>query len=254
MHRMSVDQYACFLDLEPQLAQAGVRRLRPGDLNERQKQFVAQFFQDEIASVLTPMGVVSGPGFPLLGNQMLHVAVRLNPPPGEAAMRFAIIPLGRSLGRFVTLPSERGSSLILLEDVVAMHVDRFFPGESIAHCAAFRITRNADLSIRDDIAHDLMAEIEEILDERKLGDCVRLELAADADPQTVAFLSQKSPSGSKRATFTRFPVRWIWLPSCGWPTWMALTILNTSPGRHEFRLMSIWERGCSTSSPAKTCC
>lgn len=190
VHRMSADQYTCFLDLEPQLAQAGVRRLRPVELTERQKQFAAQFFQDEIASVLTPMAVATGPAFPLLGNQMLHVAVRLAPAPGETAMRFAIIPLGRSLGRFVTLPSERGSSLLLLEDVIAMHVDRFFPGESVAHCAAFRITRNADLSIRDDIAHDLMAEIEEILDERKLGDCVRLELSGDADPQTVAFLSQ----------------------------------------------------------------
>ncbi len=190
VHRMSADQYACFLDLEPQLAQAGVRRLRAADLSDRQKQVTAQFFQDEIASVLTPMAVVAGPEFPLLGNQMLHVAVRLDPRPGETAMRFAIIPLGRSLGRFVTLPSERGYSFILLEDVVALHVGRFFPGESIAHCAAFRITRNADLSIRDDIAHDLMAEIEEVLDERKLGACVRLELSADADPQTVAFLRQ----------------------------------------------------------------
>ena len=113
-----------------------MRRLRPADLNERQKQAAAQFFQEEIASVLTPMAVVAGPEFPLLGNQMVHVAVRLDPRPGETAMRFAIIPLGRSLGRFVTLPSERGSSMILLEDVVALHVDRFFPGESVAHSAA----------------------------------------------------------------------------------------------------------------------
>ncbi|HEX4070888.1 MAG TPA: polyphosphate kinase 1, partial [Planctomycetaceae bacterium] len=190
VHRMSADQYACFLDLEPQLAQAGVRLIRGADFSERQKQAAAQFFQDEIASVLTPMAVAPGPGFPLLGNQMLHVAVRLDPRPGETAMRFAIIPLGRSLGRFVTLPAERGSSFALLEEVVALHVGRFFPGESLAHSAAFRITRNADLSIRDDIAHDLMAEIEEILDERKLGDCVRLEVSADADPQTVDFLRQ----------------------------------------------------------------
>jgi polyphosphate kinase len=190
VHRMSGDQYQCFLQLDPQLAQAGVRRLRVPDLNERQKQVVAQFFLDEVASVLTPMAVVAGPEFPLLGNQMLHLAVRLDPRQDESGMRFAIIPLGRSLGRFVTLPSEGGYSFILLEDVVAAHVARFFPGESVAHCAAFRITRNADLSIRDDIAHDLMAEIEEILDERKLGACVRLELSSEADAETVAFLRQ----------------------------------------------------------------
>ena len=190
VHRMSADQYACFLDLEPQLAQAGVRLIRGADFSERQKQAAAQFFQDEIASVLTPMAVAPGPGFPLLGNQMLHVAVRLDPRPGETAMRFAIIPLGRSLGRFVTLPAERGSSFSFARGRRGLHVGRFFPGESIAHSAAFRITRNADLSIRDDIAHDLMAEIEEVLDERKLGDCVRLEVSADADPQTVDFLRQ----------------------------------------------------------------
>ena len=77
-----------------------------------------------------------------------------------------------------------------MEDLVALHVGRFFPGETIAHCVAFRITRNADLSIRDDIAHDLLAEIEEVLDERKLGACVRLEISADADPQITAFLRQ----------------------------------------------------------------
>ena len=135
------------------------------------------------------MAVVAGPEFPLLGNQMLHVAVRLEPRPGETEMRFAIIPLGRSLGRFVTLPV--GARIFVhLAGRRRRGARRTgsFPGRSVAHCAAFRITRNADLSIRDDIAHDLMAEIEEILDERKLGDCVRLELSADADPETVAFL------------------------------------------------------------------
>jgi len=190
-HGMTGEQYNCFLsDLEPQLAEAGVRRMRVADLSDRQKQAAAQFFQDEAASVLTPMAVTAGPEFPLLVNQVLHAAVRLEPRPGESEMRFAIIPLGRSLARFVTLPADRGYSFILLEDLVAAHVERFFPGEKVAHCAAFRITRNADLSIRDDIVHDLMAEIEEILDERKLGDCVRLEISADADPETVSFLRQ----------------------------------------------------------------
>src|SRR5580704_3662892 len=87
VHRMSAEQYACFLDLEPQLAQAGVRLVRGADFSERQKQSALQFFQDEIASVLTPMAVEPGPSFPLLGNQMLHVAVRLDPRPGETAMR-----------------------------------------------------------------------------------------------------------------------------------------------------------------------
>ena len=191
VHKMTADQYECFLSqLEPQLTQAGVRRLRVADLNDWQTDVVGQLFQDEIASVLTPMAVVAGPEFPLLSNQMLYVAVRLEPRPEEKQMRFAIIPLGRSLGRVVTLPSDRGYSYILLEDVVAAAHRTVLPGESVAHCATFRITRNADVGVRDDFAIDLMAEIEELLDDRKLGDCVRLEISAEADAQTVAFLRE----------------------------------------------------------------
>ncbi len=160
-------------------------------LNERQKQVVAQFFQDEIASVLTPMAVAPGPGFPLLGNQMLHVAVRLDPRPGETAMRFAIIPLGRSLGRFVTLPSERGSSFASCSRTSSPCTSagsfraRASPTAPRFASPAMPTFRSATTS-----RTILMAEIEEILDERKLGDCVRLEVSADADPQTVDFLSQ----------------------------------------------------------------
>jgi polyphosphate kinase len=191
VHSMTGDQYRCFLEeLEPQLAQAGARRLSASDLNDRQKQVVDQFFNDEVASVLTPMAVDQGIEFPLLPHQMLHVAVRLSPSEGEARSRFAIIPLGRSLGRFVTLPSDRGYCYILLEDVVAAEAQHFFPGEGVVHCAPFRITRNADITVRDDLVHDLLSEIEEVLDERKLGNCVRLEIAAQADAETVAFLRQ----------------------------------------------------------------
>ncbi len=193
VHRMAGDQYQLVQleELEPQLTwQGGVRRLTASDLSERQKQAVDQFFSDEVASVLTPMAVDESLEFPLLPHQMLHVAVRLLPRDGESRSRFAIIPLGRSLSRFVTLPSDRGYCYILLEDVVAAQAERFFPGEGVVHCAPFRITRNADIAVRDDLVHDLLSEIEEVLDERKLGNCVRLEIAAEADAETVAFLRQ----------------------------------------------------------------
>src|SRR5580704_6128130 len=191
VHRMTGDQYRCFLEgIEPQLAQAGVRRLNAADLNDRQKQVVNQFFNDEISSVLTPMAVDQSLEFPLLPHLTLHMAVRLSPRDGETQSRFAIIPLGRSLGRFVTLPSDRGYCYILLEDILAAEIEMFFPGEGVVHCAPFRITRNADIAVRDDLVHDLLQEIEEVLDERRLGSCVRLEIAAQADAETVAFLRQ----------------------------------------------------------------
>jgi polyphosphate kinase len=189
VHRMTGDQYRCFLEeLEPQLTQAGMRRLAASDLNDRQKQVVDQFFGDEVASVLTPMAIDDSLDFPLLPHQMLHVAVRLTSRDGETQSRFAIIPIGRSLSRFVTLPSDRGYCYILLEDIVAAEAEQFFPGEGVVHSAPFRITRNADIAVRDDLVHNLLQEIEEVLDDRKLGNCVRLEVAAGADAETVAFL------------------------------------------------------------------
>lgn len=190
-HRMTADQHRCYLKyLEPGLATAGIRRARSTELNERQKKFLEQTFNDEISAVLTPMAVGPDAAFPLLQNQTLNVCVRLAPVADDNAPRFAIIPFGRSTSRFITLPSEGGYAFILLEDVVGMYADRFFPGEAVQECVPFRITRNADLSIREDLASDLLEEMEEILDARKEGNCVRLEIADHATKVLQQFLER----------------------------------------------------------------
>jgi polyphosphate kinase len=122
---------------------------------------------------------------------MLHVCVQLAPDAtSEGKPRFAIVPLGRALPRFFTLGADRGYSYILLEDVVGTFIGRFFSGEKVLGHAPFRITRNADFSLRDDLAADLLAGMEDILSARKRGDCVRLEIDAAADKSLLAYLSQ----------------------------------------------------------------
>jgi len=191
IHRMADDQYACWLDeLEPALAAAGIKRARPSLLSERQAKTLELMFDEEIFAILTPQAVASPADFPLLGNQTLNVCVQLKPAAGTTEPRFAIIPFGRHSARFITLPSDGGYEFILLEDVVAKYAEKFFPGEEIVECVPFRITRNADFSLRDDLAADLMAEMEEILVARRQGDCVRLEVAATVTPTTLAFLQQ----------------------------------------------------------------
>jgi polyphosphate kinase len=189
-HAMLRDQYACFSEeIEPQLTEAGIRRLRGSELNERQTRVIEQIFESEISSVLTPMAVTDRSDFPPLPNQTLNVLVRLKPAPdSEGASRFAVIPFGRSVSRFLTLSADRGYSYILFEDVVARLVNRFFAGEEILECVPFRITRNADLSIREDNASDLMAGMTAILNARKRSDCVRLEIAQGASAVSLGFL------------------------------------------------------------------
>jgi polyphosphate kinase len=190
-HAMVKQQYACYTDLEAKLAEAGVRRVRAADLTVRRSRAVEQVFESEIFSVLTPMAVRPDERVPLLVNQTLHVCVQLAPSEDNPDQpRRAIIPLGRALPRFFTLSADRGYSYVLLEDLVTKFIGRFFPGEKVAAQAVFRITRNADFTLRDDLAVDLLAGMEGILSARKRGECVRLEIDAAAGPELTDFLTQ----------------------------------------------------------------
>ena len=211
VHQMVADQYACFNgQVEPTLAEAGLRRMRPADLNERQWLLMEQIFESEIYPIYTPQAVPTPAEFPLLPGLSLNICVQLAPksapsstpePSGAveqnpthqsvaetAAPRFAVIPLGRSPRRFFTVPSERGYAYILIEDLVRLFVSRFFPQETIVDCAPFRITRNADLSFREDQAADLLTGMTELLTRRRQGDSVRLEIAANCSSAMLDFL------------------------------------------------------------------
>jgi polyphosphate kinase len=190
-HQMVTQQQACFAELEQKLTEAGIRRVRGQELTDRQAKSVEQVFESEIFSVLTPRAIRAGDEFPLLVNQMLHVGVQLAPDAtSEGQPRFAIIPLGRTLPRFFTLGADRGYWFVLLEDVVARLLGRFFSGEDVRASAVFRITRNADFTLRDDLALDLLAGMEGVLTARKHGQCVRLEIAADASESVLKFLTE----------------------------------------------------------------
>ena len=262
MHSFADEQYRVYLsELEPALTQAGLRRVRPKELNDRQKKHVHALFDQEIFPVLTPMAVAvllesaagdlapdasadearpakkraskkkaaplaaptipvptrtdgatsvtdapvffpsaDTPSFPPVINQSLSLCVRLAPSVGSIVPRFAIVPFGRSRQRFLTLPSESGFSFILLEDVVGLFLAQLFPGETIEECVPFRITRNADLELREDLAFDLLREMQEIVNARREGACVRLEVA-ESGSQTVREFLQSAVEVSDEWVF-----------------------------------------------------
>lgn len=190
-HRMVEGQYACYLsDIEPGLAQGGVMRRRPGELSDRQLKAAEQIFESEIFSVLTPMAVDSDREFPLLTDRMITLCVRLAPGTEGGESRYALIPFGRAIQRHITLPAIGRYEYILLEDVCAMFIQRFFPGEHVLEVVPFRINRNADLSLREDLAFDLLEEMEEILDQRRQSPCVRLEISQQASLSVLEFLQR----------------------------------------------------------------
>jgi polyphosphate kinase len=219
--RMVDQQYQTLIEkLDPALREAGIERVRLRDATARQWQAVERLFEEEIFPVLSPMIVAADGPFPLLPNLGLCMAVRLIDPQarseaprldshvagGSAAEaadpsqepdesggqeRFALIPLGRAIARLLSLPADSGYRYVLLEELVANQVERFFPGTLIQECVAFRITRNCDISIREDSAADLMRGMTRVLLQRRTADCVRLEIAAHASDALVETLRER---------------------------------------------------------------
>ncbi len=186
---MTADQYRIYLkQLEPHLAEAGIRRRRPGELNDRQIDFVDTVFQEQIQAVLTPIAVHDPTRFPLLFGRTVNVAVQIKGKSETEPFRFAVIPFGRFDLRYITLPSAGGYEFILTEDVITLMAGRFFPGEEIVSTVPFRVTRNADLTVSEDDGADLLAEMEDVLDYRKDSFCTRLEVSDQVTRQVLEFL------------------------------------------------------------------
>jgi len=204
VHTMMEDQYLCFMrDLEPALENAGIRRVSPADLDDGQRAAVTRLFEREAFVVMTPMMVSPDAPFPLLVGQQLVACVELSAALAGSGSRFALIPLGSTLDRIVPLahvplssePSSSGPTAsdneyryMLLEDVVQMHVERFFPGLEVRACTSFRVTRNADMRVQEDSPSDLLSGMQQVLIARKQSACVRLEIAAGTSQSIRDFL------------------------------------------------------------------
>jgi polyphosphate kinase len=187
--QMLEDQYACLGDLEGLLATAGIRRVKVEELTTEDDAFLERLFSNEILPVLTPLAVSPERPLPVLAGLRINLLVRLRPgAEAKEEPQSAVITLPKVLARFITLPVEDGYHFILLEDVVARLAGRLFPGESVLEVAPFRVIRNADMAVREDQAADLLAEMKEVLVERKQSACVRLEVASGASGAAVELL------------------------------------------------------------------
>ena len=228
--RMIEDQYALFLDvLQPQLHEIGIVRLQGSTLNSNQRQVLKQIVEREIVSVLTPMAVGNGIQFPLLANQMLAVCVRLAPsqelqaridselgvnaqggiserPADQPEERYAVIPFGKTLSRFYSLPADPDLGYILLEDAVTAFIEEFFPGEKIAECHPFRITRNAEIEVQEFTPQGLAVNMADVILARTHAECVRLEIEAQASREMVAFLMAETGAEERDVYPLRGPI------------------------------------------------
>ncbi len=186
-HQMLDDQYEIYnKSLLPQLKKAGITLISPDQLTEEEITYLADFFQQEVYPVLTPMAVDASRPFPLILNRSLNIALLMD---REGESSFATVQVPSVLARLVPLPAK--DRFILLEDVIRMHLSELFPKQKIKKTAYYRITRNADMAIHEEDAPDLLKEMEKSIKKRKWGQAVRLEVENKVDPSILQYLQKE---------------------------------------------------------------
>jgi polyphosphate kinase len=197
--QMVAEQQRIYLEeLEPHLAEINIRRRRADALNDRQLAYVETVFQEELQAVLTPIAVHDPRRFPLLFGRTVNLVVQLQDAKGPDPFKFAVISFGRYDLRSCALPGPPNSyEFVLTEDIVAMFVSRFFPGEAVVGTAPFRVVRNADLTVSETDGSDLLAEMEDVLDDRKESFCTRVEVSNSATRPMLEFLKSLLQVGER---------------------------------------------------------
>jgi polyphosphate kinase len=187
---MMDDLHGCFNEVvSPALAAGGMVHADMDQLTEVQESAVYDLFVDELFPVITPLAAEPGKAFPRIQNLALHQLVRLQPKTGKDKTDcYAVISLDRTGSRMIQLPAEAGYAYVLREEVVRKYAANWFPGFEVKECAAFRITRNADFAVQEEEAPDLLSGMEEVLEERKSGDCIRLEVQANLSGKLLSYL------------------------------------------------------------------
>lgn len=188
--------------IKPMLAESEIQHIDLNHCSDRCTQSADQRFHDDVFAVVSPQAVVPERPFPLLQGLGIHLCVRLAHEPVSSAEQgravndapewdFSVIPLGRTVPRLLPMPAERGNACVLLEELITHYVEEYFPGRQVLECIAFRITRNADVELREDAAADLMVGMEDVLESRRQSRPIRLEYTSGASDAMLAFLSEK---------------------------------------------------------------
>lgn len=192
-HELVAAQYRVLKEhLFPGLAAGGVERVCYDQLTEIEQGEVEALFRTSVYPVLTPLAIDPGHPFPHVHNKSLNVALLVERENGGAARQhFAVVQVPAVLDRVVVV-SRSGSHVrfILLEDIIAQHLQELFGGLRVLKHAVFRVTRNTNLTLEEEEAEDLLEMIEESLRQRIRSDPVRLEISANTDEAFVTMLSE----------------------------------------------------------------
>lgn len=189
-------QYSTFnRSLMPLLKNHGISILDAlEELNKEQARYVDKYFEENVYPVLTPMAVDASRPFPLIRNKTLNLAALLTKKSGKKEeVEFATVQVPSVLDRLIQIPAGKQGErdFVLLEQVIERNIQRLFLNYDVICACPYRIMRNADLTIDEDEAEDLLKEIQRQLKKRQWGEVIRLEVEEKVDKRLLSVLEEE---------------------------------------------------------------
>ena len=167
----------CFYqELMPELNNEGISRVSIDQLNSKQIDHVAGYFVESIMPLLTPIVLAESDGKNEIPSLSLSAICEVGSAESQNTLRHVLVPIPSNVSRFIWLPETDDSKFILIEDVLINFIGHIFPDEIVKNAGLFRLTRNAEISLEEEGAHDLAKEMGAVLAERKISECVRLDM------------------------------------------------------------------------------
>lgn len=185
-------------DILPRLAREGIRVLSLAELNEKEREGLTAYFEHRVYPVLTPQAVDPSHPFPSISGGSINLGLMVSPELDHRIARalyktndefFVRIKIPPAVPRLIPV-TEDSTRYVLAEDLVAENIGRLIPGVRAEACRRFRITRDADIELREQEAEDLLEMMEQNLRQRRLGQPVRLEVESTMPAEMVRYLTE----------------------------------------------------------------
>jgi polyphosphate kinase len=201
-------QRGIYLGLVAELERQNIFIYQYDDLHGEDQEYLDNYFKRKIFPVLTPLSVDPGHPFPFISNLSFSLGMILRNPQTETIL-FSRVKIPEVIPGLISLPKQEGEKkyrFVTTVTLVRSNLPMLYPGMEIQHTVPFRVSRNADVDHREDEAQDLLILVEEGIKERRLAECVRLEIHKDTDASIMNFLKDSLEIVDEDIYLLDFPI------------------------------------------------
>ncbi|MEU0765198.1 amino acid--tRNA ligase-related protein, partial [Streptomyces microflavus] len=158
------------------------------ELDDPERERLRTYFREHIFPVLTPLAVDPAHPFPYISGRSLNLAVAVRDPDGGSEL-FARVKVPNNVPRFVRVARDQpGLRMLPVEELISVHLGQLYSGMQVVECHLFRVTRNAEVEVDEELDEDLLQALERELARRRFGPPVRLEVAASISDHMLELL------------------------------------------------------------------